>query len=41
MVYAASFIEWFADEARRIYGESRPPWATAASSLSSAVRVNL
>ncbi|MBH0236497.1 NAD-dependent succinate-semialdehyde dehydrogenase [Methylobrevis albus] len=28
IVYGASFIEWFADEARRVYGETIPsPWA--------------
>ena len=27
--YAASFIEWFAEEARRVYGDVVPsPWAT-------------
>jgi succinate-semialdehyde dehydrogenase/glutarate-semialdehyde dehydrogenase len=30
IVYAASFIEWFAEEARRIYGETIPsPWPDA------------
>ena len=27
VVYGASFIEWFADEARRVYGETIPPHA--------------
>jgi succinate-semialdehyde dehydrogenase/glutarate-semialdehyde dehydrogenase len=30
IVYAASFIEWFAEEARRVYGETIPsPWPDA------------
>jgi succinate-semialdehyde dehydrogenase / glutarate-semialdehyde dehydrogenase len=30
ILYAASFIEWFAEEARRIYGETIPsPWPNA------------
>ncbi len=28
VVYAASFFEWFAEEARRVYGEVIPPFAT-------------
>ena len=32
MVYAASFIEWFAEEAKRVYGDLIPA-PTAASKL--------
>ena len=37
IAYAASFIEWFADEARRVYGDTIPATSapTAASSRSS------
>jgi succinate-semialdehyde dehydrogenase/glutarate-semialdehyde dehydrogenase len=36
IAYGASFIEWFAEEAKRVYGDTIPsPWATSASSSSS------
>ena len=32
VAYAASFIEWFAEEAKRVYGDTIPsPWQTGAS----------
>ena len=28
VMYAASFVEWYAEEAKRVYGETIPAWKT-------------
>ncbi len=38
IAYGASFIEWFAEEAKRVYGDVIPPPATTGGSSSSSSR---
>ena len=38
VAYGASFLEWFAEEARRVYGETIPSTTTTSASWSSSSR---